>query len=72
MEKSMYYGTFIYKYIEATKKVENISELDSDTQNAYNAGYYTVNSIKYVYRGAENIEDESTQNSLKKAQEALL
>ena len=71
MEHSMYYGEFIYRYIEANAAASNISELPDSTRTAYDAGYNTVKAIKYVYRGAEKIEDESTQSSLSEAKEAL-
>ena len=71
MEKSMYYGGFLYEYVETNANASNVDELVDSTRAAYDAGWNTVKAIKYVYRGAENIEDESTQNALSKAQEAL-
>lgn len=71
MEKSMYYGCFIYRYIEETAGAKDISELNHEDQLRYNAGYNTVKAIKYVYRGIEKIEDDSTQNALKDAQDSL-
>lgn len=67
MEQSMYYGTFIYEYIEANATATNISELPDSTRAAYEAGLNTVEAIKYVYRGAASIEDEDTQSKLKDA-----
>lgn len=71
MEKSMYYGQFISRYIEENATANDISELPDSTRAAYDAGYNTVKAIKYVYRGEEKIEDESTQNALAEAQTAL-
>lgn len=71
MEKSMYYGTFLHEYIEENAAATNISELPDSTRAAYDAGYNSVKAIKYVYRGAEKIEDESTQSALTEAQTAL-
>lgn len=71
MEKSMYYGQFIYRYVEKNAAANDISELADSTKAAYDAGYNTVKAIKYVYRGEEKVNDENTQNSLKDAQDAL-
>ena len=71
MEKSMYYGSFIYNYIEKNAGVDNVSELPNDTRNIYEAGYNTQKAIKYVYRGVDKIDDESTQNALEKVKTAL-
>lgn len=71
MEKSMYYGSYIYQYVEANSKADNVSELKDSTKAAYDAGYNTVKAIKYVYRGSESKDDDSTQNALSKAKENL-
>lgn len=71
MEYSMYYGEFLYHYIEENAVASNISELPDSTRAAYDAGYNTVKAIKYVYRGVEKIEDESTQSALSEAKSAL-
>lgn len=71
MEKSIYYGCFIYEYIEENSPATDISQLPETVRYAYDAGYNTVLAIKYVYRGAENIEDRETQNALNDAREAL-
>lgn len=71
MEHAMYYGEFIYRYIENNATASNIAELTDSTRAAYDAGYNTVKAIKYVYCGAEKIEDESTQSALSEAKEAL-
>lgn len=67
MEQSMYYGTFIYEYIELNAKATNVSELPDATRTAYEAGLSTVEAIKYVYRGAASVDDEDTQSKLKEA-----
>jgi hypothetical protein len=71
MEHAMYYGEFIYRYIENNAAASNISELPDSTRAAYDAGYNTVKAIKYVYRGVESVEDESTLMALSEAKEAL-
>lgn len=71
MEKSMYYGEYIYQYIEANSPAQNVSQLQDSTRAAYDAGYNTVKAIKYVYRGADKIEDDSTQNALAEAKKNL-
>jgi hypothetical protein len=54
MEHVMYYGEFIYRYIENNAAASDISELPDSTRAAYDAGYNAVKAIKYVYRGIEN------------------
>lgn len=71
MEKSMYYGTFLYEYIEAKSNADSVADLADSVRAAYDAGYNTVKAIKYVYRGVDKIDDESTQNALKEAQDNL-
>lgn len=71
MEQSMYYGTFIYEYIELNAKATNVSELPDATRTAYEAGLSTVEAIKYVYRGAASVDDEDTQSKLKEATDNL-
>ena len=71
MEKSMYYGEFIYQYIEINTNASNISELADSTRAAYDAGYNTVKAIKYVYRNAASQEDEDTISALTEVQNAL-
>lgn len=71
MEQAMYYGEFIYRYIENNATASNISQLTDSTRAAYDAGYNTVKAIKYVYCGAEKIEDESTKSALSEAKAAL-
>ncbi len=59
MEKVMYYGSLLeyaYKDIDKT-----IFDLGQDANQA----------VKYVYRGAETIEDTATQENLKQIQKSL-
>lgn len=58
MEKSMYYGNLLDYAFD-----------DNDARGR--AGYNLVKSVKYVYRGTEKVEDEATQNNLKKIQKEL-
>lgn len=71
MEQSMYYGEFIYQYIETNARAKDISQLEDSTRAAYDAGYNTVKAIKYVYRNAAAVEDADTQSALTEAQNAL-
>ena len=67
MENAMYYGAFIYEYIELNAVASNTSELQDSTKAAYEAGLNTVDAIKYVYRGTESETDQTTQNKLSEA-----
>lgn len=71
MEKSMYYGEYIYRYIETNANAKDISQLEDSTRAAYDAGYNTVKAIKYVYRNAATTEDDDTKAALIEAQNAL-
>lgn len=71
MEKSMYYGYFLYKYIEKNAVATTLTELPDSVRTVYDAGYNSVEAIKYVYREIDAIESEATQNALSEAQEAL-
>ncbi len=54
MEKTMYYGFFL-------------EDVYSGTGNDYEKlGFQAYKTVKYVYRGYESIQDESTQNNLEK------
>lgn len=57
MHKGMYYGSLL-----------EYAKHDTDTENL---GMDTVQAIKYVYRGADKIEDESTQANLKQIEKSL-
>lgn len=59
MEKVIYYGSLIeyyYKDVDDTK---------------YSLGMDAVQAVKYVYRNAETVEDEATQENLRQIQESL-
>ena len=71
MEKIMYYGTFLEKYIEDNSNAGNISELSDDVRAVYEVGYNAVKAVKYVYRNAESVEDESTKNAVEDVRDAL-
>lgn len=54
MEKTMYYGFFL-------------EDVYSGTENDYEKlGFQAYKTVKYVYRGYESIQDESTRNNLEK------
>lgn len=59
MEKCMYYGNIL-----------SIFNKDTNNNNEQ-IGFYTVSSIKYVYRGDESIEDDDTQENLNKLRNLL-
>lgn len=65
MEKSMYYGCYIYKYIELNSGVNDVSKLKEKDNAAYYIGYYTYTYVKYPYR---NINDTS-ENKINKVKE---
>lgn len=69
MEQCMYYGYFLYRYIEENAVADNVSELTDATRAAYDLGYNAVKAIKYVYRGVDAVEDEVTQSAVAKVQE---
>ena len=61
MEKVLYYGYYLeYAYSK------------NGSNNLYaNLGIDAYQAVKYVYRGTENVEDESTQENLRQIDEAL-
>lgn len=59
MEKAMYYGYLLEYAFENTDK--NLAKLGQDVYQA----------IKYVYRGAESVEDEATQENLRQIEKDL-
>lgn len=61
MEKVMYYGAFLQYSFEDKGLNDTCAALGMDA----------VQSVKYVYRGSEKIEDPSTQENLKQVEEAL-
>ena len=57
MEKTMYYGQLLeYKYKGTENEYEKI-------------GWQAFKTVKYVYRGAESVSDDVTQNNLLELQE---
>lgn len=59
MEKAMYYGYLLeYAYEDSNKNLANLG------QDVYQA-------IKYVYRGAEKIDDTATQENLRQIEKDL-
>lgn len=67
MHKGMYYGSLL-EYAKRDKAKENQEGLD---YTIYSLGEDTVQVIKYVYRGADKIEDESTQENLRQIEKSL-
>lgn len=63
MEKAMGYGYYLeYGYTNAATDKEKVyCELGQDT----------VQAVKYVYRGAEAVEDQATQENLKQIKESI-
>lgn len=60
MEKTMYYGYLLeYAY------------KDTDNSTLMNLGMDTYQAVKYVYRGAESVEDDATQENLRQISESL-
>lgn len=64
-EKAIYYGYYIYTYIELNEDAENIAGLSYEARTAYDISYNTFVYAKYVYRN----QDGGTK--LEKAREAL-
>lgn len=65
MEKSMYYGYYIYRYIELNAGVDNAGDLKEKDYAAYYIGYYTYTYVKYPYRNA----DGTSENRMDKVKE---
>lgn len=62
MEKAIYYGYYL-EYAYSQNGSDNLyAKLGTDTYQA----------VKYVYRGAEKVEDESTQENLRQIEETLM
>lgn len=63
MEKAMQYGYYLeYGYTNATNtKEKTYCKLGQDT----------VQAVKYVYRGAEKVEEQATQENLRQIKESL-
>lgn len=61
MEKVMYYGAFLEYSFEGKGINDVCATLCQDA----------LQTVKYVYRGADAIEDESTQSNLRQVKESL-
>ena len=61
MEKVMYYGAFLEYSFEGKGINDVCATLGQDA----------LQTVKYVYRGADSIEDESTQSNLRQVKESL-
>lgn len=53
MEKAIYYGTFIYKFVESDCEFDKIDDLEESAKTAYMIGLNTMEYVKYPYRGQE-------------------
>ena len=60
MEKVMYYGSLL-EYAYRDTEETTMAELGMDA----------VQTVKYVYRGAETVEDEATKLNLEQVNESL-
>ena len=67
MHKGMYYGSLL-EYAKKDKAKENPKGIDG---KIYDLGVDTVQVIKYVYRGVDKIEDDSTQANLRQIEKSL-
>jgi hypothetical protein len=67
MHKGMYYGSLL-EYAKKDKAKKNREGLD---YTIYSLGEDTVQVIKYIYRGADKIEDDSTQANLRQIEKSL-
>lgn len=61
MEKTMYYGYYIYNYIENNSNTENVGELNDKDKAVYNIGYYAFTYVKYPYRNADGWRKNSIE-----------
>lgn len=66
MEKAIYYGTFIYKFVESDCEFDKIDDLEKSAKIAYIVGLNTMEYVKYPYRGYE-----ASANKLKKIKEYI-
>lgn len=67
IEKMLYYGYYISHFIEKTESAENVSQLENDAKNAYDASYNTYAGLKYVYRGESDDQYDFHINNAKDA-----
>jgi hypothetical protein len=61
MEQAISYGYWLEYAYESDESARDYAELGMDLEQA----------VKYVYRGAESVEDDATQENLSQIQEAL-
>ena len=61
MEQAIYYGYWLEYAYESDESARDYAELGMDLEQA----------VKYVYRGAESVEDDATQENLSQIREAL-
>lgn len=61
MEKSLYYGYYIYSCIENEADGKNITELGEKEQAVYKIGYNTFVGLKFRYRNVEQINENKIQ-----------
>lgn len=71
MENVMYYGSFLYQYIEQESPANNISELPDAVRTAYEIGWDSWKVTKDAYRGLLNENDDSMADSVEKLKENL-
>ena len=67
MQKTMYYGSLL----ECMTVDKAKSDSNSVERTIYDLGSDVVQAVKYVYRKAETVEDESTQSNLKQIKKGL-
>lgn len=76
MEKTIYYGAILEKTFGDLMQKSSHQFEDSDKKNKreayYNLGTDMIQSVKYVYRDVEKIEDESTKSNIKQIKDSLL
>lgn len=61
MEKVMYYGNYIYRFIEENSGTSNVSELTDTERAVYEIGYYAQEYVKYPYRGVEGTRTNNVE-----------
>lgn len=61
MEKVMYYGAFLEYSFDGKGINDTCATLGQDA----------LQSVKYVYRGADSVEDQATQSNLEQVKESL-
>lgn len=54
MEKAMYYGYYIYRFIETSSNTFDYSQLTTIEKAVYDVGYNTFTYVEYPYRNSDN------------------